>query len=474
MTVAVQTDAAALLRNQLPEIIAGLFFVLVGLVAFAIAAIRRKSGVRLLVWLGVWTCMFGIEELLKTSLIRDSLPLGLRPPATLVLVACTYLVLVAAAFTFLELTTGTVRSLLKFKLAADSAVAVFGIGAFLLFGSEDALLNYNGLLAVIGLVLLSVVVIVPALSRRYLVLRHHRVLTIGTLVFIAQALHMNLSHTFGYYSPGILSSVGFAVLLLSLGYTAMGMIVENEHRLLSIDSELALARQLQFSILPAEVPAISKLRIAAKYLPMTAVAGDFYQFIPVDDHRVGFLIADVSGHGVPAALIASMIKTAMHSVDGCANEPSEVLRRLGKVLSIDLKGQFVSAAYLWLDTETRQAKYAAAGHPPLLLWRGADRKLERIESNGLIFGVLPEFEIPQRCLDLCSGDHLLLYTDGVTEPENQAGEAFGDQRLEQVIRSEESSSANHLSKRLVSEISAWVPSSSRQQDDITLIVIDVL
>ncbi len=474
MATSVQTEAAALLRDQLPEVIAGLFFLLVGLVAFAIAAIRRKSGVKLLVWLGIWTVMFGAEELLKTPLVRDSLPVWFRAPATFVFVACTYLVLVAAALTFLELTTGAVRSLIKFKLAADITVAVLGIGAFLLFGSEDALLNYNGLLAVIGLAILSVVVIVPALSRRYLVLRHHGVLTIGTLVFIAQALHMNLSHTFGYYSPGILSSVGFAVLLLSLGYTAMDMIVENEHRLLSIDSELALARQLQFSILPAEVPTISRLRIAAKYLPMTAVAGDFYQFIPVDDHRIGFLVADVSGHGVPAALIASMIKTAMHSVDGCAGEPSEVLHRLGKVLSVDLKGQFVSAAYLWLDTETRKAKYAAAGHPPLLLWRGTDQKLERIESNGLIFGVLPDFDIPQRSLDLCPGDRLLLYTDGVTEPENQAGEAFGDQRLEQVIRDEEPGSAGELSERLVSEIRAWVPSSSRQQDDLTLVVIDVL
>jgi sigma-B regulation protein RsbU (phosphoserine phosphatase) len=330
------------------------------------------------------------------------------------------------------------------------------------------------MLAVVGLAMLSAVVIVPAFSRRYLLLRHHRVLTIGTLVFTTQALHMNLSHSFGYYSPGILSSAGFAVLLLSLGYTAMGMIVENEHRLLSIDSELALARQLQFSILPAEVPAISRLRIAAKYLPMTAVAGDFYHFIPVDDHRVGILVADVSGHGVPAALIASMIKTAMHSIHGCSNEPSEVLRRLGKVLSVDLKGQFVSAAYLWLDTETRKAKYAAAGHPPLLLWHEADCRLERIESNGLIFGVVPDFEIPQLSLELCPGDRLLLYTDGVTEPENQAGEAFGDQRLEQVIRNDNSRSASQLSERLVTEIRAWVPSSTRQQDDLTLIVVDVL
>lgn len=463
-----------MLRQQLPSIIAGTFFVLAGLLAFAVAAIRRRGGVKLLVWLGVWTVMFGAQELLQTPSIEDALPLWLRTPARVALVFFSYLVLVAAALAFLELTTGALRRLIKFKLVADLSVAVFGIAAFLLYGSDNALLRYNGLLAALGLLVLSIVVIVPALSRRYLVLRHHRVLTIGTLLFTFQALHINLSNIFRYRSPGILSSVGFAVLLLSLAYTAMDMIVANEHRLLSIDNELALARQLQFSILPAEVPPMTRLRIAAKYLPMTAVAGDFYQFLPVDEHRIGFLVADVSGHGVPAALIASMIKTAMHSVDGCANEPAEVLHRLGKVLSGDLRGQFVSAAYLWMDTEAHTAKYAAAGHPPLLLWRAADQKLQSIESNGLLFGVMPDFEIPQRALELCSGDRVLLYTDGVTEPENEAGEAFGDRRLEQIIRNNQSRSAHDLSDRLVSEIRSWQPASIRQQDDITLIVIDVL
>lgn len=109
---------------------------------------------------------------------------------------------------------------------------------------------------------------------------------------------------------------------------------------------------------------------------MTAVAGDFYEFIPVDGKRVGFLVADVTGHGVPAALIASMIKVAMQSVVACAHEPREVLRGLNRILYGLLRDQLVSAAYLWLDTGNRTALYSAAGHPPLLLWR--EGKLEGI------------------------------------------------------------------------------------------------
>jgi len=138
--------------------------------------------------------------------------------------------------------------------------------------------------------------------------------------------------------------------------------------LLSVENELAIAREIQTSILPSDVPEINNLSFTAAYRPMTAVAGDFYDFIPVDQKRVGFLVADVTGHGVPAALIASMIKVAMQSVVPCAHDPREVLRGLNRILFRQLHNQLVSAAYLWLDTENHKALYSAAGHPPLLRW----------------------------------------------------------------------------------------------------------
>jgi len=469
-----QLQTVGWLRSQLPDIIAGVFFVLTALLAFAIASIRRRSRVRLLVWLGIWTGMFGVNELLHTPVIRELLPASLRASANFLSVVFSYLVIVAAGFAFLELTTGAIRMVAKVLISVDILIAVLGIGAFLVFGSEDAFLLPNNLLAVVGSAILTIVFLAPPLSRRYIVLPHHPVLTVGMLLFAAQSVYGNLAIPLRYHSPGILDSLGFAVLLLALGYTAMEMITSNERRLLSIDNELAIARQLQRSILPSGVPQITKLRVATAYLPMTSVAGDFYEFVSVDDHQIGFLVADVCGHGVPAALIASMIKTAMHSVNGCSHEPAEVLRRLGTVLSADLRGQFVSAAYLWIDTKTQTATYSAAGHPPLLLWQACERKLARIESNGLLFGVVPELAFPQRKVQLVPGDRILLYTDGLTEPENESGEAFGDERLEQVLRENQSRPAGDLSERLVRELRAWQPPSIPQQDDVTLIVIDVL
>jgi len=467
-------ETQSLLRAELANLIAGYFFLFIGLIAFSIAAIRRRGGVRILVWIGIWSIIFGANMLVQSPVIIASLPVSLEPARSLWAVAGSYLTIVAAALAFLELTLGTLRRFLKLLLVVDVAVAVAGIGAFLISGRANTFIRYNQMLAVIALVTLLATVSVPSLSRRFLILSHHRVLTIGTFIFAAEALWVNLGRPFDINVPSIYSSLGFAVLLLSFGYVALDMILANERRLLAIDSELQIARQLQFSILPAGPPKIASLGIAAAYEPMTAVAGDFYEFIPIDEQRVGFLVADVSGHGVPAALIASMIKVAIQSVNGCASEPSEVLRRLGSILNNNLQGQFVSAAYLWIDTSSRRALYSAAGHPPLLRWNKETGTLMRIDSNGMIFGVMPELEYPVCSIPLVPGDRFLLYTDGVTESEDVAGEQFGDRKLEQIVRESQAVPASELLTRMVAGLRAWQPASLAQQDDITLIVIDVL
>ena len=167
-----------------------------------------------------------------------------------------------------------------------------------------------------------------------------------------------------------------------------------------------------------------------------------------------------------------MIKVAMQSVVACAHDPREVLRGLNRILFSQLHDQLVSAAYLWLDTENGKALYSAAGHPPLLRWQ--DGKLERIESNGLLFGVIPDPDYPVCDLAIHPGDRFLLYTDGVIEPENASGDCFGDRKLEQVVRNHQSRPPSELSDQLLSEIRIWQPALLDQQDDITLIVIDVV
>jgi sigma-B regulation protein RsbU (phosphoserine phosphatase) len=462
----------AMLRGQLTDIVFGAVFLFIGLAVCFIAAIRPRSGVRLVIWLGIWSAMYGTGLLFRSPAVVAALPRVLQTSVPYVNTLIAYLLAVFAMSAFLELSRGGIGPLIKILILAQLVVAVVGFGWFAAGGSADKFIVYHRLVSDCGLLVLITVVTVKKLSDKFLVLSNRRVLATGTLVLAIEALWSNVLRPLHYQQSGLSSHLAFAVFLLSFGYVAVEIIHASEHRLQEIEDELKVARELQFSILPAAVPEVRNLRIAVAYRPMKAVAGDFYEFIPLDGERVGFLVADVTGHGVPAALIASMIKVAMQSVMSCAGEPGEVLRGLNRILYGLLRDQLVSAAYLLLDTGNGKALYSAAGHPPLLRWR--EGKLEGIESNGLLFGVIPEADYPVCDLSIHSGDRFVLYTDGVIEPQNANGDSFGDRKLEQVLRDNQSRTSSELSVQLLSEIRVWQSASVAQQDDITLLVIDVV
>ncbi len=466
-------SALTLARIDLAYIALGTVFVFFGLVSCAIAVIRKRGEIRILVWLGIWSGMYGTSLLLRTPTVQQIFPNWVQTCAPFTLNAIRYLLIVAAMLVWSELTLGTMRRLTQAMAAVGAVLALAGIGWFILHGLDDTLLPYNNFLAVCAVICLATVVVVPRLSKRFLTFPN-RILTLGTLIFTADALFRNV---WGWLRlPRIelplLDELAFACFLFSFAYVAAQKVFANERRLLSIENELDVARQIQASILPTNVPHVESLRISALYQPMTAVGGDFYEFLPIDAHHVGFLVADVSGHGVPAALIAAMLKVAIQSVLPCASAPAEVMQGLNRVLLDQLHGQFVTAAYMWLDLEKRIGLYSAAGHPPLLRWRAGT--LERIECNGLLFGVMPEPDYPVCALELDPGDRFLLCTDGVLEPENAAGEPFGDLALELTMRKNQAHTPAELLDDLLEDIRRWQPAPAAQQDDITLVAVDVL
>jgi phosphoserine phosphatase RsbU/P len=245
-------------------------------------------------------------------------------------------------------------------------------------------------------------------------------------------------------------------------------------QLLDINNELEMAREIQLSILPHQVPKIRGLEIAARYIPMSLVAGDFYDFLVVDEKRVGILVADVSGHGLPAALIASMLKVALAAQFPHASDPSRVLSGLNQSLCGKFKHHFVTGAYVFVDMEENSIKYAGAGHPPLLLWRGSTKAACEVLENGLLLGFLPNAHYSVVEVRVEPGDKAVLYTDGILETRNPSKEEFGPDLFKVFLESNHDLKAENFADLVLDELTDWSENhkGNGQEDDITLLVID--
>jgi phosphoserine phosphatase RsbU/P len=245
-------------------------------------------------------------------------------------------------------------------------------------------------------------------------------------------------------------------------------------QLLTLNSELEMARRVQRSIPPQEIPQLHGLEIAARYLPVSAVAGDFYDLIVVDETHLGVLIADVTGHGLSSALIASMLQTALAAQLPHASDPVQVLSGLNRALFGKFRDHYVTAAYIFLDMNNRTLDYAGAAHPPLLLWRARTREvIERME-NGLMLGPFPAATYTTLTLSLEKGDRVVLITDGIIESRDLTGNEFGMHRLRETLESKHDLPANRFADALLSNVSSWSEGAmgACQSDDITLLVID--
>ncbi|HEY6272224.1 MAG TPA: SpoIIE family protein phosphatase [Terriglobales bacterium] len=244
-------------------------------------------------------------------------------------------------------------------------------------------------------------------------------------------------------------------------------------QLLAIRNELETAHQIQLSILPREIPKIEGLDIAARYLPMSSVAGDFYDFIVVDEKRIGILVADVSGHGMPAALISSMLKIALAAQSAQAREPARVLSGLNQALCGKFKGHYVTAAYTFVDTERKSISYAGAGHPPLLLRDGAAAEVREVTENGLMLGFFPDATYSAVEVAFRQGDWGVLYTDGISEMTDLSDEQFGGDRLKLFLENHQDLEANPFVDELLAELSRWSDRASGREpdDDVTLLAV---
>jgi sigma-B regulation protein RsbU (phosphoserine phosphatase) len=237
--------------------------------------------------------------------------------------------------------------------------------------------------------------------------------------------------------------------------------------------ELALAQETQESLLPRSLPQFENFHIHAFNNPTRYVGGDFYDFLPLSSGEWVGVLADVSGKGMPAALLSSMVLGALSMEFRSTTQPQEVLNRVNQLLcEKSLPFQFVTL-FLFLLSPPGMGQFINAGHNPAYLFRAATGTIEALVSGAesFVLGMFDSASYQPRGLHLCKGDILVVYSDGLTDAQNQQEEAFGEERLLKIIQQEAPSGSHALKPKFLKAIEEFTQGMP-QNDDITFVVVE--
>ena len=262
-----------------------------------------------------------------------------------------------------------------------------------------------------------------------------------------------------------------ALAALTSAFIRNDRLAESARRSEARAREDEIARQIHRGLLPSEDPRFPGLEIAARCRAAENIGGDFYGYMKMRDGSLGVAMADVSGHGVGAALYMAATKGALQAEARRELSPADVLRRTNNALTADFARSdvFATAFFARFETGGRRLIFANGGHNPALLLR-AGGEIESLRRGGAALGVLPDMEYEESALTIATGDLLVIYTDGLVEARDEAREFFGVERLVDVVRRCADETASVIRDRLLEELIRHC-GEDRPQDDVTLIVI---
>jgi serine phosphatase RsbU (regulator of sigma subunit) len=237
-----------------------------------------------------------------------------------------------------------------------------------------------------------------------------------------------------------------------------------------IEQELRVARQIQRDLLPEATPELESWEVTTYYQPAREVGGDFYDFLDLKDGRLGLVVGDATGHGMPAALVMSTTRGMLRAVVESLESPGEVLARVNEALVADIPpSTFVTCFYGVLDPEHGRLRYANAGHD-LPCCRRRDGQAEELMARGMPLGLMPRVSYEEKEAVLETGDSVLFYSDGLVEARDPEGEMFGFPRLRGLV-AEHAAEGGSLAGFLMDELRSFVGEGWEQEDDITLVTL---
>ena len=235
-----------------------------------------------------------------------------------------------------------------------------------------------------------------------------------------------------------------------------------------VEQDLRVAQRIQQASLPEEVPELEGWQINPYYKPARAVGGDFYDFLELEDSRLGLVVGDATGHGVPAALVMSTTCGMLRAVALSVDSPGEVLARVNEALSARIpQNMFVTCFYAILDLKNGSLRYANAGHDLPYVQRGSDA--EELMARGMPLGLMPGMSYEEKKTILEAGEAALFYSDGLVEAHNPGGEMFGFPRLRSLLA--EHDDEGLLVNFLVNKLRSFTGYGWEQEDDITLVTL---
>lgn len=239
-----------------------------------------------------------------------------------------------------------------------------------------------------------------------------------------------------------------------------------------IQHSLLVARNIQRSLLPRKVPKIEGIDVIGVSISCDETGGDYYDFIPLNDEEVGIVVGDVSGHGIGAALVMASARAYLRAFSTQTFNLPEILVKMNELLSQDLEeDRFITLIYCKLNRHSQKLRYTSAGHDEPIFFRAATQTFNELDSTGIPLGMLPEQEFPEgEEVTFEHGDILVLSTDGVWEAINQQKEAFGKDRLKNILKLNQTKTANQLINIIYDEVKQFI-GEAPLKDDLTIVVI---
>jgi sigma-B regulation protein RsbU (phosphoserine phosphatase) len=442
----------------------GTLYLTLGLAALGAAALRSHRRDRSLLWFGVFTALYGLRLLARSGIVQEVVPL---PAAAwpMIQVVITYIILVPAALLASSALSGGWRGVLGYLWIINLAGAFVATAWDALWARAGVAMGLNRALVVGNIATAIFSISLDARVRRWN--RDGWLLLGSASVFAAIAVVETVSG--GILGPIDTEPVAMLLVVLALGYVIVTRVFRSEGRIAAVQRELETARRIQQSILPRRPPSAPGISIATHYQSMAEVAGDFFDFVVAPSGDIGILVADVSGHGVPAALVASMVKIAL-AMQEDFTDPGAVLTRMNRALYGRFELAYVTAVFARIGARGPRLAYASAGHPsPLLVRR--DGRVEPLDERGIVLGLMPDAQYSTAIVpDLGPGDRLVLYTDGLTEAERTDGEFFGDRELHRVLAAGRSQPVASFVTALMGTTGEWV--GGPFTDDVTVVAVD--